>query len=290
MSEEARASGHLVVWTFVVNAVLCIATGAVYFATGSQLVLAQGADSLLDLGAGAILVYTMRIGARERDEDHPFGHQRAEPIGALVTAVLAGVLAFEVLRSAAFELASGSTAHMDSTVAAVLGGKLVVKVALLVRLERARDDRPALEATRVDTRNDIFAGASSLLGYGLARAGFGWADAALALPIALYIGFNGFSLARENLRYLMGEAPDDGTLAELEQLAAAVPGVHGVRSLRAAWHGAELVVSIGILAERDLTLREGHDVSVEVQQRLEGHELVAEVFVHVDPPGGGRPH
>ena len=61
--------------------------------------LAQGSDSLLDLGGGAILAYSAWIAAHAADDDHPFGHHRAEPIGALVTAVLAGVLAFEVLRS-----------------------------------------------------------------------------------------------------------------------------------------------------------------------------------------------
>lgn len=291
MSADSHESGRLVAWTFAINLLLFAAALACWFSTRSLLVLAQGSDSLLDLGAGAILVYTARVAARERDENHPFGHQRAEPIGALITAVLAGVLAFEVLRSAIGGLLfDEEVARIDQTVAWVLGSKLVIKLALLARFARAARNSPALEATRVDTRNDAVASASSLVGWGLATAGFTWADATLALPVGLYIGVNGFALARENLRYLMGEAPDDETLDELRAAGGEVPGVAAVRDLRAAWRGPELVVSVAILAERDLTLKEGHDVSVEVQRRLEQHELVGEVFVHVDPPDGGQPH
>jgi len=267
-----------------VNLALFVAAVGIYARTGSQLVLAQGFDSLLDVASGIILAVTVWVGARPRDANHPYGHERAEPIGALITAILAGVLAFEILRSSISALVSGEVAQMELAVAGILGGKFLLKALLLValRLRASGDDGPALSALRVDARNDLFACGSSLVGYGLARAGNDWADAALALPVALYIAANGFQLARENLRYLMGEAPDEEVLAELRALAREVPGVIAVGRLRAQFAGPVLHVEVDVEIGAGRSATQGHEIAVRVQHELEGHELVGHVYVHVD--------
>jgi len=274
----------LVSAALALNAVLVVAGFCVFFISGSQLVLAQAADSLLDIAAGVILVWSVRVGSRPRDEDHPFGHQRAEPIGALVTAVLAGVLCFEILRSASSSLVRGAQPDLDLAVAAVLATKLVLKLALLFALEVAarRHRGAALAATRVDTRIDVVSSTSSLVGFGLFHAGWTWADAGMALPVALYIGANGLHLARENLRYLMGEAPEAGVAAELETIAAGVPGVLQVRTLRAHYVGHDLHVDVSVLVADSSSATENHDIEEAVVDALRAHPMVGEVFVHVD--------
>ncbi len=280
------------VWTTLgLNVALCAASFGVYALSGSRLVLAQAIDSLNDLVAGAVLAWSARIGARPRDQDHPFGHERAEPIGALVLAVLTGVLAFAVLRSALGALVTGDHPQLSRIVALVLGVKLAVKLLWWLRLRRRQPGlrSSALDATIVDTRNDVLACASSLLGYALSRAGWLAADAVLALPIAVYIGWSGFRLARENVGYLMGAAPSDDVLDDLRRRAAAVRGVTAVGDLRCQFQGRTLSVLVDIVVPEGASISAGHDIGVEVQHALERHELVAEAFVHVDPPNG-RPH
>lgn len=270
------------------NALLFVAALVVYFASRSQLVLAQGSDSLLDIAAGLILFISAWVGSQPRDENHPYGHDRAEPLGALITAVLAGVLAFEVLRSAVGALFAGESASLDVYVAAVLGGKFALKAVLLFDLRRRRRGEPssAIDALWVDTRNDLVACASSLVGYGLARSGFDWADAALALPVAIYIGASGFELARDNIRLLMGEAPPAEVVAELRALVQGVRGVIDVGRLRAQHAGPLLHVEVEILVAEGESATGGHDIAVAVQHRLEEHELVDQTFVHVDTQSG----
>jgi cation diffusion facilitator family transporter len=280
-AHDGSRARRLVIAALIINSFLLAASVFVYVGTRSQLVLAQGSDSLIDLIAGAVLVVGLIVASRPRDETHPFGHHRAESIGALITAVLAGVLCIEVVHSAVGALLAGETARVDVYVAAVLGGKLIAKLGLLAALART-GSRPAIEAARVDTRNDVAGTAASLLGYGLARAGLWWADAAFALPVALYVGYNGFELARANLRYLMGEAPDRAVIEELRALAAAVPGVLAVSSVRAHFVGHLLHTEVSVVVDVESSATRGHDISVEVQQRVQSHELVGECFVHVD--------
>ncbi|MEM7517231.1 MAG: cation diffusion facilitator family transporter, partial [Planctomycetota bacterium] len=140
----------------------------------------------------------------------------------------------------------------------------------------------ALRATFVDTRNDVIATVSSLVGWFLAERGLLWADAALALPVALYVGYSGFELARENLRYLMGEAPSSERLSELRAEAASVPGVLEVRALRAQFLGQELHAEVTILVALSESATEAHDIALAVRRRLEAVEGVGEIFVHID--------
>ena len=294
-----KSVSRLVATAFCVNAGLLVGLAAVYYFTHSQLVLAQGSDSLLDLVAGGVLWVTARVSMQPQDEDHPFGHHRAEPIGALITAVFAGVLAFEVGQSAIWSLLAESRPSLNSTVWLMLGGKASAKLIFFgVLLRSSQNSRsPALHATRIDTRNDILAALSSLIGAGLYSAGWQQADSLLAIPVAIYIGGSGFQLARENIRYLMGEAPDEKTLEELRSLATRPAGVVQVRRVRAHHVGAVLHVEVTVLIDEHATATESHDIGVAVQHEVEAHTLVAQAFIHVDThtgrphePQGGRPH
>ncbi len=281
-------ASRVVLLTFALNAALCVAHFAVYFATGSQLVLAQGADSLMDLAVGVVLLVSVRVAMQPRDEDHPFGHQRAEPIGALVTAVLAFVLAIEVARSAIGHLLDGEPPRLDAAVGGVLSAKLLVKVAwLAIVLRRRHDgDGQAVSATRLDTLNDVLTCSSSLVGFGLARVGYPSFDSWLALPVAAYIAKAGVSLARESLRYLMGEAPSAEVLERLRAAAAAIPGVLGIPKLRAHFVGQTLHVEATVLIPAGASAVQGHDLALDVQAALERDPLVGEVFVHLDTGEG----
>jgi cation diffusion facilitator family transporter len=279
---------RVVASTLLLNAALCVAHFAVWFAGGSQLVLAQGADSLTDLAIGAVLLVSVRVAARPRDEDHPFGHGRAEPIGALITAVLAFVLAIEVGRSAVGSLVARETPQLDGAAIGVLSVKLVVKLSWLLLLFRRRGggDGQAMEATRLDTLNDVLTCGSSLVGSWLVRAGHPSIDSWFALPVAAYIAKNGFGLARASLRFLMGEAPSADVVARLRGAAGAVAGVQSVSRLRAHFVGQKLHVEATILIAAGSTAKQGHDIALDVQVALEADPLVGEVFIHLDTGEG----
>jgi cation diffusion facilitator family transporter len=280
---------RVVALTLALNAGLCVACGVAWSATGSELLLAQGADSLMDVAVGIVLLVTVTVAARPVDANHPFGHRRAEPIGALITSVLAFVLAIEVARSAIEALAGGPSARVDHTVIGVLGTKFAIKLAFFLAVLRRRGESgsQAVAATRLDTFNDLLTTASSMVGAALVMRGWPSLDAWFALPVAGSIGFNGFRLARESVRYLMGEAPPPSVLGRLEGAAAAVPGVKEVRNLRAHFVGDVLHVEVVVLIEARSSATQGHDIALDVKEALASDPLVDEVFVHVDT-GTGR--
>jgi cation diffusion facilitator family transporter len=257
---------------------------AVHLATDSNLALSQAADSFSDVFTAIALFVSMRVAAAPPDEDHPAGHQRAEPVAALIAAVMAGVVAFEVLRGAITDLFGGYEPIMSYPLLGVFALKIAIKGGVIVfamRVSRT-DKSPALGALVVDARNDVLVGLLAVVGFFAARAGGSQWDAWLAIPVALWVGASGFMLARENIGFLMGEAPEPARRRDLEAIAASVPGVISVHNLVASFHGAELDVLIHVVVDPSLSLRAAHDIGHAVESKLLAEDDVCNAVVHVD--------
>ncbi|HTJ85475.1 MAG TPA: cation diffusion facilitator family transporter, partial [Polyangiaceae bacterium] len=174
------------------SVVLATSLLVVFFVFGSELALAQAADSISDVLTGLLLAWAARTARQPPDDEHPLGHARAEPIAALVVAVFAGILATEVGRSAVTALLSGASATFDWPVAIVFAAKVVFKLGIARAASRllAAHGSPVLDALRVDARNDALVGSVALAGFGLARAGLPAVDPVLAVGVAVYVAFS----------------------------------------------------------------------------------------------------
>jgi cation diffusion facilitator family transporter len=279
-----KTSQRIVVVTAVLSVGLLGALAAVYLVSDSNLALSQAADSFSDVFTAIALLVSMRVAAQPPDEEHPIGHQRAEPVAALLAAMMAGVLSFEVLRGAVVDLVGGYEPDLTYSLLWVFLTKVAIKTGVAVYASRVnREARsPALGALVVDARNDVAVGLVGVVGFFAARAGNATLDAWLAIPVALWVGFAGFTLARENIGFLMGEAPENERRRELEKIAAAVDGVESVHGLVARHHGAELDVLIHAVVNPGLPLRAAHDIGHRVEARLLEEQDVCHAVVHVD--------
>jgi cation diffusion facilitator family transporter len=251
---------------------------------GSRLALAQAADSFSDIFTAMALFVSIRIAAQPADEGHPFGHQRAEPIAALMAAVIAGVLAVEVLRDSITALVTGAQPEMGFPLLAVFLAKIGAKtvVAVLSKARHRKQPSPALGALFVDARNDVALGLVSVVGFFGARYGWPQLDAWFAMPVALYVGWSGFDLARDNIRLLMGEAPPVERREELAAIARDTPGVRSVHDVRARYHGLEIDVLLHVVVDPELTVKRAHDIGHEVERRLIEESDVCHAVAHVD--------
>jgi cation diffusion facilitator family transporter len=255
-----------------------------YWAFGSQLALAQAADSSMDVITAGVLAWTVAVAAQSPDKEHPFGHSRAEPIGALVVAVIAGVLAFEVGRNAVEALMDQRPVTADWTLVGVFAAKSVFKTVIFTfsSMTFRRTRSPAMRALVVDARNDVMVSVLAITGFFGMRAGLPALDAWLALPVALWIAWTGFELARDNIRYLMGEAPSETRQDELRLLASGVPGVEAAHDLRAQFIGTVLQVHVHIVVKPDISVLQAHDIGEAVRVKLESEEDVGHCSVHID--------
>lgn len=283
---RGREARQLSLLTAAGSVVFTVVLFVGYWLSGSDLALAQAADSLLDGVALGVLAWTVQVARIPADEDHPFGHTPAEPIGALVTAVFAGVLGFEVGRSAISSLLAAEPWEPVTWLLPLFGAKAVFKLGVFLAARRtagsASTPSPAMRAMMVDARNDIATSLLAVGGYFAAQRGYPWMDAVLALPLALWILYSGIDLARENIHLLMGAAPPVERQEELTRLVQELPGVLDAHHLRAHYLGAALFVHVHVVVDGEHSLRAAHDIAEGVRKRVEAEKDIVSCSVHID--------
>jgi len=273
------------------NAALFAAKGLVYFETGSLAVGSEAVNSLADAIYSLVIVGGLYLTTRPPDFEHPHGHERIEPFVSLFVAVGIFVAGGVVLWQSATSLLAGSAAVTRGPVAvAVLAGAAAVKYLLYRYCLRVGSERnsPALVATAVDNRNDTLTAGAALVGVLGAQVGYPVLDPLAAGVVAVGILYTGVGVVRDNVRYLVGEAPPEDLRAEIVRRALAHPDVEGAHDVIAHYVGPEIDVSLHIEVEGDRTIREAHDIETEVMEAIQDLPEVDDAFVHVDPKEAGE--
>lgn len=271
--------------TIFVNTLLFALKLGAALLSGSLAILSDSLNSLLDVVSSVVMYVAIKVGKRRPDSNHPFGHQRAEPLAAMVIAILAGILSFEILRDTVISFFDPSPVVVTPFVIGVVVFSILTKIGLVQLLFRSdREGKsPALLAARVDSRNDVLASSLVLVALFGSYTGLWWMDQLAAIAVALWIAYSGFEIANQNLKYLMGEKPGPKLIREIRQKALHIEGVDDVNLVRAQYTGNVVQVEIHIKLKRETAFIEAHRIEHDVTKTLKRIPMVYHVFVHLDP-------
>jgi cation diffusion facilitator family transporter len=255
----------------------------------SLTIFSETLNSLSDF-IGAIVIFVFVNWAhRTVDDDHPFGHHRAEPIAGLVLGLFSGILGIEVIRHALIDFSRGSPAHhIGPWPALALVAAIIVKGALAVYFRKLshRLKSPAFRASAVDCRNDVFVGTQALVGVLLAEANLAVFDTISGLLVGIYILYSAYVVATENIDYLMGKAPQPDIHEEILASARRVDGVVEVDDVRAHYVGTFIHVELTARVDPHLPTRDSHSIAEDVRHSVEELPDVSRAFVHIEPFDG----
>jgi cation diffusion facilitator family transporter len=286
---RATDGAALVARGIALNAVLA----AVKFAGGvfgnTYALIADAAESLLDILTSALVWAGFRVAARPPDENHPYGHGKAEALAALLVALFVFFVAFWVAWHAILEIRHPHAAPKWWTLL-VLAGVVVAKLWFSRRLEAAGEQvgSTALGAEAMHHWSDAMTSGAAFIGISVALwAGPGWetADDWAALFACVVIAFNGFRMVAKAQRDIMDEAVSREFEREVRGLALAVPGVRALDKCRVRKSGLSHLVDIQVRVDGNLTVREGHDIAHAVKDALlaSAPHAISDVSVHVEP-------
>ncbi len=286
--DDAHLRVRAAALSLAVGAAVFAGKSAVYLATGSAAVYSDAAESIVNVVAAALLLYSVRLASLPPDRNHPYGHGKIEFFSAGVEGALIGVAALLILWEAGRDLWLGPRLRrIDLALlgTAALGGVNALLGVYLIRLGE-RTGSLALEADGRHLLTDVVTSAGVVVGLGIVRVtGLLWLDPLVALLVALNILRVGFLLVRRAVSGLMDEA-------DPEQLASIVESlrrerrpwwidVHGLRAWRS---GAKTHVDLHLVVPRYLDADRLHDVGGEVERAIQqalGAET--EVIAHHDP-------
>ena len=275
----------------VVNSLLFALKLIIALLTGSIALFADAAHTLADSLTSAVVIGSAYISRRPPDREHPFGHGRAELIGALIIAVLLGVTALEFAKGSFARFLHPHILNVPWWASVLVAATALAKHWLsrfASQLGKLADSR-AIEADAAHHMSDVLATMLVVVAMLGGHYGLLWIDAVVGLVVSVIIAWTAYHIATESIDPLLGQAPSKIELQDIAQKARSFEQVLGVHDIVVHKYGHTRVVSLHIETNESLDLQEAHKLAEQVQDHIaKGHPGLA--VVHVDPVSSSHPH
>lgn len=288
-SERAAAQRRTTLASIAAASVLVGLKLGVGLAAGSLALISAGVESSGDVLAATLTFFAVRLGRQPADPEHPYGHARAENLGALGEAgiLVAGglIIAVEAIRSLIAPQGAPETRWFVFVVIAVALAVDLSRTLISLRTAR-RYKSPALRSNALHFGGDMAGSAAVLIGLLLVRAGFEQGDPIAALVIAAIILAAAVRLIAENANVLMDRTPADARDAAERALLALEPGIELVR-LRLRESAGRYFADVVAAVPPGQAVIEGHHAADLVEREIHRALPGSDVVVHVEPRRSG---
>ena len=267
------------------NGLLCLGKVLVGTLSGSVPIVADGVNNLSDAASSVVTLLGFRMAQQPADADHPYGHARYEYISGLVVAALILVIGADLAQSSVEKILSPEPVDTAPVLFGVLIGSILVKLWMsrfFAGLGR-HIQSTTLQATSVDSRNDVIASAAVLAGCLVEKFAHLTVDGYVGLAVAAFILWSGVGIARETISPLLGQGADRGLAEQLSALVLSHEKVLGLHDLLVHDYGPGQCfasVHVEMSAQEDPLVC--HDIIDDIEcQALE--ELHVHLVIHYDP-------
>lgn len=272
----------------VVNGLLALAKLVAGILGNSYALVADAVESFADLFSGLVVWSGVQVASREPDEDHPFGHGKAEALATAVVGLMLLVAAIGIAIQAVREIITPHHAPAPFTLV-VLVAVVLVKEGLFRFVLRGATDiqSSAVAADAWHHRSDAITSAAAFIGISVALVGGeGWepADDVAALLASGLILYNGFGILRPAIDELMDRAPEAALLERAGAVALGVEGVRAIEKLRGRKAGSRYLLDLHVQADPGLSLHQAHILGGMVKSAIRASlPQVEQVLIHMEP-------
>ena len=255
--------------------------------SGSTALVAEGFHTLSDVLTSIIAFIGFKIGMKPADEDHQYGHGRAEPIVGLIIVIFLAIVAYEIIAGAYAKIVLGEAVIPPSLIAAIMAAiGIGINYTMSTYLTRSGEkiNSPALIADGKHQRVDIFSCITVLIGVVGAQFGIPILDTIVSVFIALIIINTALHLAYDNVNTLMGKVPSKQIIEDIKKAALISKCVKGVHNVKINNMGPYSSVELHVELNKELKLEKSHKIAHEVEQNIINNvESVKMVSVHTCP-------
>jgi cation diffusion facilitator family transporter len=271
-----------------VNLFLALVKGIVGFFGNSFALIADAIESLADVFTSIVVWLGLKAASKAPDEDHPYGHGRAEPLAGIVVAVsLIAAAILIAIQSIHLILTPHKSPEPYTLIILLI--VVVVKELMFRRAEKTADEigSTAVKGDAWHHRSDAITSLTAAIGITIALIGgegYESADDWAALIAAVLIVYNAVHIFQPAFHEVMDKAISEELVDEIRTLAAQVEGVIEVEKCFVRKSGFEYFVDIHVVVNGDLTVREGHKIGHDVKDFIMLHKpLVYNVLTHIEP-------
>ena len=290
MSESRLKRGLRATLTgMVINALLAGIKMAAGIVGHSHALVADAVESMADIFSSLIVWRGLVVASAPPDEDHPYGHGKAEPLAAAVVSAMLLLAAGWIAFTAILEIPRQEHQAPAAFTLLVLFGVILIKECLFRFVLRESDsvDSSAVRADAWHHRSDAITSLSAAIGISVALIGgkgYESADDWAAVAAAVVIALNGWRMLRPALSELMDRSPSREMVDRIRRVAEDVPGVAAVEKCVARKMGYLYYVDMHVEVDPQMTVERSHQIAHEVKDRVRGEiPAVSDVLVHIEP-------
>lgn len=267
------------------NLVVTIAKLVVGARTGTLTVLGAALESGLDMLNNVVGVMLIAVASRAPDENHPYGHDKFETVGALGIVVFLSISCFELVRQGISALVTSRVPRAASPRDLGIVAATLAVNAFVVWYERKRGRELGsafLLADAAHTGSDILVTLLALASLVISRIERPWIDALLAITVALIIAWSGFEVLRQSIPVLVDERAIDA--GRLRAVVLGVSDIRDVRNIRSrSTPSGQLFAEVTIAVAGATQVDAAHRLADAVEAAIEREFGTSQVTVHIEP-------
>ncbi|MBF0779881.1 MULTISPECIES: cation diffusion facilitator family transporter [unclassified Granulicatella] len=282
LTQKAEKGTLLSIVVYIILASSKIMIGTLCY---SMALVADGWNNFTDILSSIAIFIGMRSSRIPADAEHQYGHWKIESIAGLISAFIMFIIGAQVLFSAVHALLLPNSQEFDSIL--VWTGLLssgALALTCLYNYRLARITRSAgLRATAQNNRSDALA--SLVTGVSLfitKMTQLVWIDSLMAIIVSLIILQTAYSIFKDNA-FILSDGFDNASLQDYRQVILAHSEVLDIRALKARHYGANIYVDVTVVMPANLTVKESHSVTEDIERELQQNYHVSFIDIHVEP-------
>ncbi|MET3354613.1 cation diffusion facilitator family transporter [Xanthobacter autotrophicus] len=258
-----------------------------WWVTGSVALLSDALESIINVAASGAALIALQVSSRPADDNHQFGHHKAEYISAVIEGVLVVIAALTIMREAYNGFQNPTLPDQPVKGMLLNGAATVVNVVwyvILMRVGRAYRS-PALIADAKHLMSDVVTSAAVLAGFVLVPV-TGWPqlDPLLAGLVALNVLWTGWGMMKESVGGLMDAAPPPDVVARIKELVSThAAGAIEAHDLRTRHAGRITFVEFHLVVPGNMTVAAAHEICDRIEHAFEQDMDDAVITIHVEP-------
>lgn len=288
MSESGQLNRSAAYASIAVATLLLGLKAWAVWSTGSTAMLGSLADTTLDLVASLATLLGVWVAAQPDDDNHRFGHGKAEALAAMFQVVLISISALSLALRAVGQWVEGARPQAAEGGIAVSAVAMLATLALLAWQRRviARTGSIAISTDHLHYKSDLALNLAVIAALALDQfGGIKGADAVFGLAIALWLGWSAWHASEEAIEQLMDHEWPEGKKARFLEVVARHPELKGLHDLRTRTSGNRDFVQFHVAVDPDMTVKVAHDVMDEIEAKLLAEFPGIEILIHPDPEG-----
>lgn len=287
-AELAKQGMHSTLIGIIASIILAIIKAAAGVLGNSYALIADAIESTSDVFTSMIVLTGLRIAKKPPDQDHPYGHGKAEPFAGIIVSLALFTAAIIIIYQSIHEIITPHHAPAFFTLIVLvivvitkeLLFRFVIKVGTTVNSVAVKNDA-------WHHRSDAITSGAAFIGISIALiggSGYEEADDYAALFASLIIIFNAYRLLKPALYEIMDTAPSPELIYKLIAAANKIDGVYAIDKCFARKMGFEYYIDMHVIVDGNITVHKGHEISHRVKDNLkEEFPQISNVLVHIEP-------